>query len=124
LKVKIQSKDGQKIVDLNRRRAIHERCLNCSAWIPKDVRNCEFIDCELYPFRSVKGKQNPKLRAKAIREYCLWCTIDQPLEVTMCPCTDCSLYPYRKAKIDRSVEVDSGQKEQHIRNSKETAPAE
>ena len=103
--VKIQSKNGQKIVNLNRRKAIREKCLNCSAWVPKEVHNCEFTDCELFPFRSGKGKQDPKLRAKAIRDFCLWCTVDQPIEITKCPCIDCSLYPYRKSRIDRSVEI-------------------
>ena len=103
--VRIQGKNGQNIVNLDRRKAIRVKCLNCSAWVPKEVRNCEFTDCELYPYRSGKGKQDPKLRAKAIRKYCLWCTVDQPLEITKCPCTDCSLYPYRKSRIDRSVEI-------------------
>jgi hypothetical protein len=122
--VKIQSKNGQKIVNLNRRKAIRERCLDCSAWVPKEVRKCEFPDCPLYPFRSGKGKQDPKLRAKAIRDFCLWCTVDQPVEVTKCPCTDCSLYPYRKWRIDRSVEIDSVQEKQHIHGSLETISVE
>jgi len=118
---KIQRKNRQKIVDLNRNKAIRERCLNCSAWMPKEVRNCEFPDCSLYPFRSGKGKQDPKLRTKAIKEYC---SVDQPGEVTKCPCTDCSLFPYRQSRIDRSVEIDSVQEMQQIEGSIETISVE
>jgi hypothetical protein len=107
MKVKIQSKDGYKIVDLNRRKAIRERCLNCSAWIPKEVSNCEFVDCPLYPFRSGKGKQNPRMRKKAIRSYCLWCMCGQRSEVSKCVSPDCPLFPYRMNGIDRSAKIES-----------------
>ena len=136
---KIQRKNRQKIVDLNRNKAIRERCLNCSAWMPKEVRNCEFPDCSLYPFRSGKGKQDPKLRAKAIRDFCLWCTCDQPGEVTKCPAknngqkttgvnawesTTCSLFPYRKWRIDISPKIDSVKEKHRIHGSKETITVE
>jgi len=114
MKVKIQSKNGHKIVDLNRRKAIRERCLNCSAWIPKEVANCSFQDCQLYPFRSGQGKQNAKARAKAIRKYCLWCMCNQPGEVAKCVSLDCSLFPYRLSRVDRSTEIKSMPKNEHI----------
>lgn len=114
MKVKIQSKDGHKKINLNRRKAIRERCLNCSAWIPKEVSNCEFKDCQLYPFRSGRGKQNAKARAKAIRKYCLWCTCNQPSEVSKCPSTDCPLFPYRKVVTDITAEIKSIVKNEHI----------
>lgn len=114
MKVQIAGKNGSKIVDLNRRRAIREYCLNCSGWILKEVRECEFTDCPLYPYRQGNGKHIPKARAKAIRKHCLWCMNGQRKEVELCPSTDCSLYPYRKVRIDRSVEIKSESEIDHI----------
>ena len=107
MKVLIQGKNGLKSLDLNRRKAIRERCLNCSAWSHKEVTNCTFKDCALYLFRSGQGKQNAKARAKAIRSYCLWCMNGQHGEVSKCPSTDCTLFAYRKIKIDRAPEIKS-----------------
>ena len=99
IKVKIQYKNGHKVVELNRRRAIRERCLNCSAWSPKEVAECKFTDCELYPFRTGQGKQNAKARTKAIRKYCQWCmATEQP---SRCVVKDCPLYCYRKSTVER-----------------------
>jgi len=73
MKIQIYAKGGFKLItkDLNRRKAMRERCMNCSAWVTKDVAECFADDCPLYPYRSGKGKQNAKARSKAIREYCL-----------------------------------------------------
>jgi hypothetical protein len=114
MKVKILGKNGLKIVNLNRRKAIRERCLNCAGWFYKEVTNCSFTDCSLYPFRSGLGKQNAKVRSKAINKYCLCCMNGQYGEVTRCPSIDCSLFPYRKAKTDRSTEIKSLLKKGHI----------
>lgn len=114
MKVTILGKNGLKVVDLNRRKTIRERCLICSAWSYKEVANCEFADCHLYPFRSGQGKQNAKARAKAIREYCLWCMDGQLGEVLKCTSPDCPLFPYRKTQIDRSTEIKSLLKTRHI----------
>lgn len=107
MKVKILGKNGLKLVDLNRRKAIRERCLNCAGWFPKEVTNCTFKDCSLYPFRSRQGKQNAKDRSKAIRKHCLWCMNGQHGEVARCPSKDCSLFPYRKTRTDRLTEIKS-----------------
>ena len=104
MKVKIMTKTGHKIKDLNRRKAIRERCLNCSAWSSPEVENCKLIDCQLYPYRSGRGKQNAKARSKAIREYCLWCCCDNSHDVTKCTSSDCPLFAYRKIDVDKSVE--------------------
>ena len=114
MKVQIQSKDGNKIVNLNRRKAIRERCLNCSGWVLKEGSNCEFVDCPLYPFRSGKGKQNPKKRKNAIRAYCRWCMCGQRSEVSTCVSKDCPHYPYRMNGIDRSSKIESLTKNAHI----------
>lgn len=108
------SKHGEKVVDLNRRKAIRERCLNCSAWFYPGVSSCAFTDCHLYSFRSGRGKQDSKIRAKAIRKYCLWCMNGQLSEVSKCPSKDCPLFPYRQTKADRSTEIKSLTKNDHI----------
>jgi hypothetical protein len=110
LKVQISGKNGPKVIDLNRRRAIRERCLNCSSWFLKEVTHCEMKDCHLFPYRSGQGKQNATARKKSIRQYCLWCTCNQPKEIRLCPAKDCPLYAYRMMSVDRSVEIKSESK--------------
>ena len=114
MKFKIQTKSGYKIIDLNRRKAIRERCLNCSGWVLKEVSNCDLVDCSLYPFRSGKGKQNPKKRGNAIRGYCRWCMNGQRSEVSKCVSQDCPLFPFRQNSIDRSSNIKASLKKGHI----------
>lgn len=114
MKCLIQRKNGPELIGLNRRKAVRERCLNCSGWSHKEVTNCIFKDCPLFPFRSGQGKQNAKARSKSIRSYCLWCMNDQHGEVSKCQSIDYSLFPYRKVKTDRSAEIKSLPKERHI----------
>jgi len=104
MKVEIMTKTGTKVKNLNRRKAIRERCINCSGWSTPEVTNCTFTDCQLYPYRSGQGKQNAKARSIAIREYCLWCGADQPNEVRKCPAILCPLFAFRLSSTDRSVE--------------------
>ena len=115
--VEIQTKDGFKTVDLNRRRAIRERCLNCSAWSPKEVTECAFTDCQLYPFRSGQGKQNAKARSEAIRAYCSWCMGGH--RPSSCVVTYCPLFCYRQSRTERP----SLSKKGHIRGSFEEREA-
>ena len=120
MKVSVLGKGGPKIVDLNRRKAIRERCLNCAGWIPKDVTHCEITDCPLYLYRTGAGKQNPKDRKKVIRSYCLECMNGQRDEVKLCPSPDCPLFPYRMgSNIDRTVEIESLAKLGHIQHGLE-----
>ena len=105
MKVKILSKNGHKIIDINRRLAIRERCLNCSGWSYVEVKNCQFVNCQLYPYRSGMGKQDAKARSKAIKKFCLYCMSGQRFEVSRCTCRDCPLFPYRQSRVDRSVEI-------------------
>jgi len=114
VKVSILGKNGLKVVDLNRRKAIRERCLNCTGWSYKEVVDCIFSDCPLYPFRIGRGKQNAINRSKNIREYCKWCMNGQPSEVSKCTSHDCSLWPYRKITTDRSSEIESLPKNGYI----------
>lgn len=105
MKAKIQSKNGDKIISLNRRKAIRQKCLNCSAWSRKEVEACPFKHCQLYPFRTGKGRQDPKARFKALRQYCLWCCVKNQTEVRKCPALDCPLWAYRKGSLERSPEM-------------------
>ena len=106
MNVRIQTKNGSyKIINLNRRKAIRERCLNCSGWQLSQIRNCEITKCKLHPFRTGIGKQDPNARLKAIRENCLWCSGGKRSEVNLCQIKDCPLFAYRKKGIDRSVEI-------------------
>ena len=107
LKVRIQGKNGPKIVELNRRKAIRKRCLNCVGWSVKDVKECEMTDCHLFEFRSGQGKQDSKLRARAIRKFCLWCMCGRANELSKCTSPDCPLFAFRKSTIDRSIKIDS-----------------
>ncbi len=81
---------------LNRRKAVHERCLNCSGWIPSEVRNCSHQNCPFYPYRTGKGSQNATARKKSIKNYCLDCMNGQVGEVTKCSSFDCPLYVFRR----------------------------
>ena len=114
MKAKVMGKNGLKVVDLNRRRAIRERCLNCSGWFPKDVTECNLSDCPLSPFRTGEGKQNPKQRKTAIRKYCLWCMAGQHSEVGKCTSILCPLFAYRLTFVDRTTEIPSKAKFPHI----------
>ena len=103
MKVLIMGKDGIKNINLNRRNAIHEKCLNCSCWHPKDVTDCNITECPLFQFRTGKGKQNAKARNRAIRNYCMWCMNKQVGGVTKCPSNNCPLYIYRKGGLDKAT---------------------
>ena len=105
MKAKIQSKSGHKIINQNRRKAIREKCLNCSAWSYHEVEFCPFKDCQLYPYRTGKGRQDSKARSKAIRQYCLWCCESSQTEVRNCPSQHCPLYVYRKGRPEQSLEI-------------------
>jgi len=94
MKYRIMSKRGHKVVDLNRRKATHERCINCSSWSSPAVTSCWAHDCELYSFRTGMGKQNAKDRRKAIGDYCRWCA-NEPAKY--CTMEDCPLYLFRIA---------------------------
>ena len=104
VKMRIRSKRGHKVVDLNRRRAIRERCMNCSAWVAPDVVNCEMRDCQLFNYRMGTEKQDAKARAKAILGYCSWCSPENELEKSKCVSFDCPLWAYRKSSVDKSLE--------------------
>ena len=107
MKVKIIHKNGYKTVDLNRKKAIRERCLNCSCWNAVEVELCQQTDCQLYKYRMNASNQNAKERNRDLRKYCLECCNGSLTEVKHCPSLDCPLYAFRKKKLDRSIEIKS-----------------
>ncbi|MBC8177214.1 MAG: hypothetical protein ISR61_03510 [Desulfobacteraceae bacterium] len=124
MKVQVYKKGGFELVtkELNRRKAIRERCLNCLNWSPKAVAQCFANKCQLYPYRSGQGKQDAAARAKAIRGYCLdFCCVGQPYEVQKCVSRYCPLFAYRHYKTDRSVECTQDAEKGHIRGYEATA---
>ncbi len=75
---------------------------------------CIFSDCQLHPFRTAAGKQDPKKRSRAIRSFCIWCIAGNAGDVKKCVSPDCPLYPFRNARIDRSTEINSSPEREHI----------
>ncbi len=101
-----KSPGGRKLVSINRRKAIAEKCLNCSGFEYKSRQNCDFTDCELYQYRTGLGKQESKARNRAIRVFCRDdCMEGNQGYVSTCTSPDCPLYAYRMSRVDRSVEV-------------------
>jgi hypothetical protein len=43
--------EGTKTKKLTGMSAIREKCLECSCWSQKEVRECPNTDCALFPFR-------------------------------------------------------------------------
>lgn len=120
MRMRIQSKGSTRIVNINRRKAIRENCLNCSNWNTAEVQTCQHTDCPFYPYRLGRGPQDSKARAKAIRDYCLWCMAGSAYEVGNCVIEDCPLFPYRQSKVDTSVEISpTGSQKGHIEQSLE-----
>ena len=39
---------------LNPIKAIRQKCLDCSTYQVKEIRNCVIVDCPLYPYRMGK----------------------------------------------------------------------
>jgi len=101
---------------LNRRNAIRARCLDCSAGSVREVRECPFTDCPLWPFRMGTGKQDPRARNKAICMYCSWCANEQKIKVALCPSGGCPFFlfrPYQKTAANvkkHHIEVTSRKK--------------
>lgn len=96
----------KRLVNLNRRSAIAEKCLNCSGFKHSARKNCEFTDCQLFPFRSGKGHQAASVRNKAIRAFCKdFCMEGSSPLVADCSSPDCPLYAFRLSRIDKSVKM-------------------
>ena len=44
-------KNGHKTVKLTPRKAIRQKCMECSMWNTAEVRRCPVEDCALWPYR-------------------------------------------------------------------------
>ena len=76
-------------------KAIRARCIDCSGFELKEVRNCQQLDCPLYPLRTGKGARS---NLKKIRAFCLWCCNHRRNEVRLCAAVRCPLWAYRFGK--------------------------
>ncbi|MBW2365536.1 MAG: hypothetical protein JRF25_10855 [Deltaproteobacteria bacterium] len=83
---------------MNRRKAIRQLCIGCSESL-KDVRFCEIIECELYPYRMGVGYQDAKARDKAIRKHCLTCCAGSAYEVSKCVIPSCPTFQYKNTAL-------------------------
>lgn len=73
MKTKIQDPkqpEGYRVVNLNRRKATAERCLNCSEFIPSERAGCEITDCELFRYQIGTEKHSSDPRNRGIGAYC------------------------------------------------------
>lgn len=78
-------------IKLNVRRAIKERCFNCSGWSKADVRACTHSDCPLYPFRLGTTKEiTSRMRNHAVSQYCQWCFNGS--RISQCSAENCPLW--------------------------------
>jgi len=114
MRVRILHKDGNRVVTLSRRKAIREKCLNCSNWNTAEVERCTVSRCTLYAYRMGHAKQDAAARSKAIRQYCLQCMNGKRQEVVLCPAKSCPLRAYRLSTLDRSVEIKSESCKGHL----------
>ena len=88
-------------------KAIRLKCLDCSCYQVKEIRDCDIKTCPIFEFRmGKKPKSGQKLTPlKAVRQKCLDCCLGQKKEVELCPSTDCSLYAYRLGKNPRRAGI-------------------
>lgn len=86
-------------------KAIRQRCINCSGFELKEVRECAFTDCPLFEYRSghrpkQKAKRTPM---KAIRAHCIGCCDNNVREVRLCTAEKCPLHPFRSGKRPSTI---------------------
>mgnify|MGYP003116298790 CR=1 FL=1 len=48
-------------------KAIRKKCLNCSYWSPKEVRECTVIKCPIYPYRF--GRRPDKATIDTLQQF-------------------------------------------------------
>ena len=78
-------------------RAVRQKCLDCSGYGLKSVRECAFngYDNELCPLSHLRMGKGSRKTMKALRSYCLWCCNGQSYEVKLCPSDGCPIWDYR-----------------------------
>ena len=108
-----ENSNGTKTVrrTLTPRKAVRLRCLDCSAWIPSEVKNCTHKHCILYPYRMGEGR----ISVKTIRKECIACMDGQHLLVKGCSDGACSLYSFRMGK-NPNIQLSEEQKQKLLNN--------
>ena len=48
-------------------KAIRKKCLDCSYWSPKEVRECTVIKCPIYPYRF--GRRPDKATKDTLQQF-------------------------------------------------------
>ena len=99
-------------------KAIRARCLDCSGFSVKEVRECTHDECALHQYRfghrpSQKAELTPM---RAIRKHCLECCNGSSHEVKLCPAENCPLQAYRSGH--RPKTNDYTETEVYLKNRK------
>lgn len=63
MKVKILGKNGPKVVDLNRRKAIRNYCLWCMNGQHAELSRYSSTDCSLFPYRKSKTDRSTEIKS-------------------------------------------------------------
>jgi len=104
VKHEVLTKNGKEMRDLTKKIALRLRCLNCSGWGYKEVKECKFTDCKIYPYREGDNPNSGVQRMKDLRDYCKWCSVEGG-EPKRCQDFNCPLWPFRKGSAtDKSRE--------------------
>lgn len=104
----IRTKDGFRVVHINRRRACRFACVECMGWAEGQVDKCDgkMLDgttCALVDFKKMDGQQSAAKRTRAIRAFCMECMDSHGRDVAGCKAVYCPLYPYRNTNVDAST---------------------
>ena len=83
-------------------KSVRKKCIDCSGFDLKEVRECPFVDCPLYSLRMGKGC---RATLKNIRAYCLSCCNGQRNEIKLCASVKCPLWEYRFGKRHKKASV-------------------
>lgn len=78
-------------------KAIRARCLDCSGYSVKEVRECSIDTCPLHPYRfGHRPSEGATLTPmKAIRRHCVGCCNGSSSEVRLCTAENCALQAFR-----------------------------
>ena len=74
--------------------AVRLKCLDCSGYIPSEVKNCPIKNCLFYQYRMKSGR----IKLRIIRKNCLECMGGSSDNVQSCTDKNCSLFPFRFGK--------------------------
>lgn len=96
--VSVRTDKGIVEIKVSRPKSVKLRCLECSGFIKKQVKECSATDCPLYEMRltgKLDGEKAGSRRSKAIKAFCVHCFNGQKGLVKTCTDENCSFYQYR-----------------------------